>query len=131
MAAGVGMSRLALLAEEYLQTRRALGYKLTTQARIVAGFVRYLDEFGAARITVEAALGFATQPAEAQPIWWTRRLSAVRGFATYMQAIDPTTAPSSARRLIGRPVRCRRRACWPEASLGRCPTATRPRRSPR
>lgn len=85
------MSRFALLAEEYLQTRRALGYTLTTQARIVAGFVRYLDEFGATRITVEATLGFATQPAEAQPIWWTRRLSAVRGFATYVQAIDPTT----------------------------------------
>jgi len=85
------MSRLSLLAEEYLQTRRALGYKLTSQARILSRFVRYLDEAGATRITIEAALGFATQPAEAHPIWWTRRLSVVRGFATYVQAIDPTT----------------------------------------
>lgn len=85
------MSRLAVLAEEYLQTRRALGYKLTSQGWILAGFVRYLDDGGASRITVEAALGFATQPAQAHPIWWTRRLSVVRGFATYVQAIDPTT----------------------------------------
>jgi integrase len=85
------MSRLALLAEEYLQTRRALGYKLTSQARILAGFVRYLDDAGASRITVEAALGFATRPAQAHPIWWTRRLSVVRGFAAYVQAVDPTT----------------------------------------
>jgi integrase/recombinase XerD len=85
------MSRLALLAEEYLQTRRALGYKLTSQARILSGFVCYLEDAGGTRITVEAALGFATQPATAQPIWWTRRLSVVRGFATYAQAIDPTT----------------------------------------
>lgn len=85
------MSRLALLAEEYLQTRRALGYKLTSHARILSGFVRYLDRTGATRITIEAALGFATQPAQAHPVWWTRRLSAVRGFAAYVQAIDPTT----------------------------------------
>jgi integrase/recombinase XerD len=85
------MSALTLLAEEYLETRRALGYKLTSQARILAGFVGYLDTAGATRITVETALGFATLPAEAHPIWWTRRLSVVRGFATYMQAIDPTT----------------------------------------
>ena len=91
VATGVAMSRLSLLADEYLQTRRAFGYKLTSQARILSGFVRYLDEAGATRITVETALGFATQPAEAHPIWWTRRLSVVRGFATYVQAIDPTT----------------------------------------
>jgi integrase/recombinase XerD len=39
---------------------------------------------------VEAALGFATEPKEAQPIWWTRRLSVVRGFADYVHAVDPT-----------------------------------------
>ena len=78
------MSRLALLAEEYLQTRRALGYKLTSQARILAGLVRYLDDAGASRITVEAALSFATGPAQAHPIWWTRWLSVVRGFAAYV-----------------------------------------------
>jgi len=94
MARGVGMTGLEQLAQEYLQTRRALGYKLTSQGRILAGFIRYLDHFGATRITVEAALGFATGPKEAQPIWWTRRLSVVRGFADYVHAVDPTTEVS-------------------------------------
>ena len=85
------MTRLEQLAEEYLQTRRALGYKLTSQGRILAGFVQYLDDVGATRITVEAALAFATEPKDAQPIWWTRRLSVVRGFANYVHAIDPAT----------------------------------------
>ena len=85
------MSALGQLAEEYLQMRRALGYKLTAQGRILRGFVRYLDNLGATRITVELALDFATQPAHASPIWWTRRLSVVRGFATYVQAIYPDT----------------------------------------
>lgn len=85
------MSRLGHLADEYLQTRRALGYKLASQGRVLRGFVRYLDDRGDSRITVEAALAFATQPAGARPIWWTRRLSVVRGFAAFVQTIDPDT----------------------------------------
>lgn len=85
------MSRLGQLADEYLQTRRALGYKLGSQGRVLRGFVRYLEDIGATRITVEAALAFATQPAHAQPIWWARRLSVVRGFAVFVQTIDPAT----------------------------------------
>jgi integrase/recombinase XerD len=85
------MSGFAVLAEEYLATRRGLGYKLTSQGRVLAGFVRYLDDNGAPAITVEAALGFATQPAHTQPIWWARRLSVVRGFAAYVSAVDPAT----------------------------------------
>lgn len=85
------MSRIGQLADEYLQTRRALGYKLASQARILAGFVHYLDETGATAITAQAALAFATRPAGADPIWWSRRLSVVRGFAAYVQAFDPGT----------------------------------------
>lgn len=85
------MSRLGQLADEYLQTRRALGYKLTNQGRVLLGFVRYLDDIGVNRITVEASLAFATQPKDAQPIWWSRRLSVVRGFAAFVQTIDPDT----------------------------------------
>ncbi len=85
------MSALAALAAEYLETRRALGYQLDTHAKILRAFVRYLDDTGATRVTVEAALGFATQPANAQPIWWQHRLSVARGFARYARAFDPAT----------------------------------------
>lgn len=95
------MSALAQLTEDYLETRRALGYKLIGQGRILAAFVRYLDERGATRITIESALDFATQPADADPIWWRHRLSAVRGLAVYVQAIDPTTEVPPTRLLGG------------------------------
>lgn len=85
------MSALGELCEDYLATRRALGYKLTKQAQILAGFIEYLEGIGATLITTEAALRFATQPATAHPIWWAHRLSAVRGFASYMYALDPMT----------------------------------------
>lgn len=85
------MSRLGQIADEYLQIRRTLGYKLTNQGRVLLGFVRYLDDIGVSRITVEASLAFATQPKDAQPIWWSRRLSVVRGFAAFVQTIDPDT----------------------------------------
>jgi len=112
------MTGLEQLAQEYLQTRRALGYKLTSQGRILAGFVRYLDHMGATRITAEAALGFATEPKDAQPIWWTRRLSVVRGFADYVHAVDPTTEVPPKYSL-------------PRAPHGQRPTLTRRARSPR
>lgn len=85
------MSKLAQLTDDYVATRRALGYRLRGQERILANFVRYLDERGEGTITIESALGFATQPADAAPIWWCHRLSAVRGLAAYLQTIDPTT----------------------------------------
>jgi integrase len=85
------MSALGDCAEEYLSTRRALGYKLVKQARLVTQFVDHLDRLGATRITTETALSFAMNPENAQPIWWQQRLSAVRGFACYMVTIDPAT----------------------------------------
>lgn len=95
------MSRLAELTKDYLSTRRALGYELKGQERILANFVRYLDERGITAITVESALDFATQPADAAPIWWRHRLSAVRGLATYVKLIDPTTEVPPPRLLGG------------------------------
>jgi integrase len=91
LAEAVSMSALGDCAEEYLSTRRALGYKLVKQARLVTQFVDHLDRLGATRITTETALSFAMNPENAQPIWWQQRLSAVRGFACYMVTIDPAT----------------------------------------
>jgi hypothetical protein len=79
------------LAEEYLATRRTLGYQLTKYDQILATFVRYLDDVGATRNTIEVALGLATQPADAHPIWWKHRLSVARSFVCYLRAFDSTT----------------------------------------
>ncbi len=85
------MSLLRDRAEDYIATRRALGYKLGSQARVLFGFVSYLEDADATRVTIELAVTWATQPAEADPIWWSRRLSVARCFARYLQAFDPDT----------------------------------------
>jgi integrase/recombinase XerD len=61
-------------AEEYLAMRRSLGYKLDRQGGLLLEFVAYLDDMGADTITTDAAVAWATRPADADPIWWQRRL---------------------------------------------------------
>ena len=85
------MSELRRHAEDYLRLRRALGFKLTLHGPLLAQFIDYLDAAGAPGITTELAVSFAQLPAGVQPIVWAHRLSMVRGFARYLQAIDPTT----------------------------------------
>jgi integrase len=85
------MSDLRAAAAEYLALRRALGFRLTHAEQILRGLVSYLDERGITTITTGAALAWATQPAHAQPWWWSQRLTVARGFARYLQAFDPAT----------------------------------------
>jgi integrase len=85
------MSALAQAANEYLQLRRALGYKLEREGRELPRFVGFLEQHGATVITTELALAWAVQPADATAQYWRLRLTIVRGFARYMQASDPRT----------------------------------------
>jgi site-specific recombinase XerD len=84
------MSGLQRAAEEYLAVRRALGYKLGWQGRVLLQFVDYLDESHASVITTALALAWARQP-ESSQLWWNQRLSVVRGFARYVHGVDPRT----------------------------------------
>ena len=83
------MSRLDAALADYLRLRRALGYKLVRTAKLLAQFNTYLDAIGADTLTVEAALAWATLPADGGPSWLAGRLTVVRGFAAYLHAIDP------------------------------------------
>jgi integrase/recombinase XerD len=74
---------------DYLATRRALGYKLERAEKLLRQFLAYLAEHEAETITVEHALAWATLPAKASAHWFSYRLGAVRGFAVYLQTIDP------------------------------------------
>jgi integrase/recombinase XerD len=85
------MSDLADALENYLVTRRALGFKLVNESRLLADFVATLDRAGAATITIDAALAWAQEPASAHPSWWAKRMRAVRGFASWRAAFDPAT----------------------------------------
>ena len=73
---------------DYLALRRAVGYKLTHQERLLRQFLDYLEARGEERISTEQALIWATLPG-GDRAWHYNRLQAVRGFARYLYAIDP------------------------------------------
>jgi integrase/recombinase XerD len=89
------MSGLRQEADAYLTMRRAVGYKLRQDARMLASFVTYMEEHestsGSDQITIEAALAWATEPSQGSIRWWSARLSVVRGFAKYLKAIRGDT----------------------------------------
>ena len=75
-------------AEDYLVLRRSFGYLLKGHDRPLFDFVGYLDRVGLDMVTVEAAVAWAVG-SEATPLRHAQRLSIARGFATYLQALDP------------------------------------------
>jgi hypothetical protein len=85
------MSELREAAEQYLQLRSELGYKMHRVTRMLRSFVAFAEQEGAADITTDLALRWAQQPSGAQPTTWAWRLSVVRRFATWLSASDPHT----------------------------------------
>ena len=85
------MSRLRRCLADYLRSRRGLGFKLQREGKLLPQFVTHVEERGDAFITTAAALSWAMQPPDASPAWWMNRLVLVRGFAKYLQTLDPRT----------------------------------------
>ncbi len=83
------MSTLAGQLDDYLRLRRGLGFQLGQHGSVLPGFVAYAAASGAETVTVELAVTWARLPAGIKPITADFRLSAVRGFARYLHAIDP------------------------------------------
>jgi integrase/recombinase XerD len=83
------MNPLAGQVEDYLRLRNALGYQLGLYRERLFSFVAYLEAAGETTITVELAVAWAWQPQGIKPITASFRLSTIRGFARYVQAIDP------------------------------------------
>lgn len=85
------MSALSMALTEYLTVRRALGFKLYKDGLCLAQFVHFAKGEGAAFITRDLALRWATKPAHATPAHWASRLTMVRQFARYCSALDVRT----------------------------------------
>jgi integrase/recombinase XerD len=96
--------------DDYLRTRRALGFKLVRDAHFLDEFIAYLEAANADAITTDAALAWATLPAGADPSWWGTRLSVVRSFARWLAAFEPDTQVPPADLL---PVRSQRAEPYP------------------
>ncbi|MCR4427413.1 MAG: tyrosine-type recombinase/integrase [Firmicutes bacterium] len=77
---------------EYLATRRALGYQLLVEGEELRRFAEYADRIGHhGPITTELAVNWAKLPKDAHPLYWARRLDMVRRLATYQVMNQPET----------------------------------------
>lgn len=83
------MKTLRRSLADYLKLRRSLGFKLRRSGMLLPDFLTHLEEARSSFITTSLAVEWATQPQDVHPAWWTSRLVLVRGFAKYLQTIDP------------------------------------------
>jgi integrase/recombinase XerD len=83
------MSRLSGHAADYLELRRALGFKLAKEGRLLPDFAAFAEAAGADTVTVDLAVRWAARADGTSPVWAAQRLSMVRGFARYLQTVDP------------------------------------------
>jgi integrase len=83
------MSPLRQALIDYLKIRRALGYKLERAEKLLGQFLDHLDWLGEECVTLENATSWVTLPADGSGHWWAFRMSVVRGFASYLHALDP------------------------------------------
>jgi integrase len=84
------MSGLQVHVDEYLRLRRALGFKLKEDERTLGQLVDYLEAAGASTVITELAVRWARLPVGVHPNRWAKRLRVARGFASYLQTLDPT-----------------------------------------
>ncbi len=80
------------LVEEYLRTRRSLGYELRVEGEELIRFARFADQLGyRGPLTTTLALSWATSSRKASRLAWARRLEVVRSFARFRFMLDPAT----------------------------------------
>jgi site-specific recombinase XerD len=124
LARRCGMTDLSAALQDYLMVRRALGHKLEASERLLGQFLDYYSQSGATQLTVDLAVTWATLPKDASPVWWAQRLSAVRGFASWLQTLEHKTQVPPKDTL---PARARRAApyLYSDAEVGSIISAAR------
>lgn len=80
------------LAQDYLVSRRKLGFTLEVEGKELFLFARYCDQIEhQGPITTDLAIRWARLPQKADPIYWASRLDIVRRFARYRALFEPET----------------------------------------
>jgi integrase/recombinase XerD len=85
------MNTLREAINDYLAMRRGLGFKLIQMECWLWDFAAFMEAQSALCVTIELALHWAMQSADAHPSCWAKRLTAVRCFARHRSAADPRT----------------------------------------
>ena len=80
------------LVDEYLTTRRGLGFDLETAEGLLRDFASHADRIGHdGPVTIELAVEWARSSRSSNPAQAVRRLTVVRQFARYCARFDPAT----------------------------------------
>jgi integrase/recombinase XerD len=99
------MNPLQDALDDYLSTRRSVGFKLRETEHMLRDYVAYLDRRDATTTTTDLALTWAKQPINVAPHRWHQRLTAVRGFAKYLHALDAAAEVPPANLLVAQRAR--------------------------
>ena len=97
------MSALHQVLDEYLRVRRALGFALEREGRLLPQFVAFVERHGSPHITAVLAINWAIASPGGSAKQSHNRLSMVRGFANYASALDPRTQVPSRKLLPAYP----------------------------
>lgn len=82
------MSVLRDLLDDYLTTRRALGFMLAVPGRVLGEFVDFMDDAGETTIRHDLAVSWAARFSRGTVL---ARLNTVRQFAEHIASFDPAT----------------------------------------
>ena len=77
--------------DDHLRLRRALGFKLKEDGRLLGQLTAHVEAAGTTTLSSELAIGWARLPQGVHPNQWAKRLRIARGFAGYLHTIDPAT----------------------------------------
>lgn len=83
---------LKVAAAEYLEHRRARGYKLRDEGALLTAFVETLHARGVERITIADTLAFAQHDQDVSRATHAWRLGVIRAFAAWLRAASPAAA---------------------------------------
>jgi integrase/recombinase XerD len=89
--AGCGRCKMSALSQEldrYLSIRRSLGYKLSTEERILRKFIAFAERENAECISTGLFLRWQVAFGKANKQTWARRLGMVRIFAQWLHSMD-------------------------------------------
>jgi hypothetical protein len=83
---------MSIKVEEYVATRRQLGYELCVTARELQRFARYAETMKHhGPLTTELVLRWARSAGTRSRLYQARRIEIVRPFAKYLASLEPGT----------------------------------------
>jgi integrase len=85
------MTSLTVRLEEYVAARRSFGFDLSTSERVLRRFAEFAAAEGVNHVTADLFLRWKEHFGAANNNTWSARLGMVRGFAGWLQGIDPRT----------------------------------------